>query len=143
MDREHLLAELASLIENDEQAAETVLDYLRQRDGEVGLLLRVLSRRPEVFVPHVLQGVQLYETPRAIDAKTAELAAVAAAAALMCEHCLDAHMRAARRKGATLEEIFDVLLVAGAIAESSTLSVAFRRFHPLEEQGDESVRTDE
>ena len=80
----------------------------------------------------MLQGVQLYETPRVIDPKTAELAAVAASAALMCEHCLDAHMRAARRKGATLEEIFDVMLVAGAIAESSTLSVAFRKFRQLE-----------
>ena len=132
MDHERLLADLASLIENDERAAETVLDYVRQRDGGVGLMLRVLSRRPEVFVPHVLQGVHLYDAPKTIDPKTAELAAVSAAAALMCDYCLDAHMRAARRKGASLEEILDVLLVAGAIAESSTLSVAFRRFRQLE-----------
>lgn len=138
MEREQLLAEVAALIENDEQAAETLLQYLHQRDGGVGLLLRVLSRRPEVFVPHVLQGVQVYETPKAIDPKTAELAAVAAAAALMCEHCLDAHMRAAQRKGATLDEIFDVLLVAGAIAESSTLAVAFRRFRQFERQAEKS-----
>ncbi|HET7088340.1 MAG TPA: carboxymuconolactone decarboxylase family protein, partial [Anaerolineae bacterium] len=110
MDREPLLAELASLIEHDAQAADTILEYLRKRDGGLGLLLRVLSRRPEVFVPHVLQGVQLYDAPKTIDPKTAELAAVAASAALMCEHCLGAHMRAAQRNGATLEEIFDVLL---------------------------------
>ncbi len=134
MDREQLLASVAELIERDARAADQVLDYVRQRDGEMGLLLRVLSRRPSVFVPHVLQGAQLYDAPQAIDPKTAELAAVSAAAALMCEHCLDAHMRAAQRKGATLEEIFDVLLVAGAIAESSTLSVAFRRFRQLEEK---------
>jgi alkylhydroperoxidase/carboxymuconolactone decarboxylase family protein YurZ len=54
----------------------------------------------------------------------------------MCDHCLDAHMRAAQSKGATLEEIFDVLLVAGAIAESSTLAVAFRRFRQLQGQGE-------
>lgn len=138
MERDDLLAEVAALIQNDEQAAETLLHYLRQRDGGVGLLLRVLSRRPEVFVPHVLQGMQVYATPKAIDAKTAELAAVAAAAALMCEHCLDAHMRAAQSKGATLEEIFDVLLVAGAIAESSTLAVAFRRFRQMQGQNEKS-----
>ncbi|MBI3361755.1 MAG: carboxymuconolactone decarboxylase family protein [Chloroflexi bacterium] len=142
MERERLLAELASLIQNDERAAETVLEYLRQRDGGVGLLLRALSRRPEVFVPHVLQGRQLYDTPKAIDPKTAELAAVAASAALMCEHCLIAHMRAAQRKGATLDEIFDVLLVAGAIAESSTLSVAFRKFRQLEGKSDETEGSD-
>ena len=139
MDRDRLLAELTALIEKDAQAAEIVLEYLRQRDGGVGLLLRVLSRRPELLVPHVLQGLQLYDQPRAIDPKTAELAAVAASAALMCEHCLDAHMRAARRKGATLEEIFDVILVAGAIAESSTLAVAFRRFRQMEVRDDDET----
>lgn len=142
MDRETLLAELASLIENDEGAAETVLDYLRQRDGGVGLMLSVLSRRPEVFVPHVLRGLQVYDTPRAIDPKTAELAAVAASAALMCEYCLIAHMRSAQRRGATLDEIFDVLLVAGAIAESSTLSVAFRKFRQMEGRKDETEGSD-
>src|SRR5574341_566023 len=143
VDREQLLAELASLIENDEQAVETILNYLRQRDGGAGFMLSILSRRPEVFVPHVLYGTHVYDAPKAIDPKTAELAAVAASAALMCEHCLDAHMRAARRKGATLEEIFDVILVAGAIAESSTLAVAFRRFRQMEvRDGDETEGSD-
>jgi AhpD family alkylhydroperoxidase len=132
MEREQLLAEVSALIKNDEEAANLLLDYLQERDGGIGLMLRVLSRRPEVFVPHVLEAEHLYENPRAIDAKTAELAAVAASAALMCEYCLDAHMRAAESKGATRDEIFDVLLVAGAIAESSTLAVAFRRFRILE-----------
>ncbi len=139
MERERLLAELTALVEKNAQAAETVLEYLRERDGGVGLMLRVLSRRPGLLVPHVLQGRQIYETPQAIDPKTAELAAVAASAALMCEHCLDAHMRAARRKGATLEEIFDVIVVAGAIAESSTLAVAFRRFRHMEAKEDDET----
>ncbi len=140
MERERLLAELTALVEKNAQAAETVLEYLRERDGGVGLMLRVLSRRPGLFVPHVLQGRQIYETPQAIDPKTAELAAVAASAALMCEHCLDAHVRAARRRGATLEEIFDVIVVAGAIAESSTLAVAFRRFRHMEAKEDDETK---
>ncbi len=140
MERERLLAELTALVEKNAQAAETVLEYLRERDGGVGLMLRVLSRRPGLFVPHVLQGRQIYETPQAIDPKTAELAAVAASAALMCEHCLDAHVRAARRRGATLEEIFDVIVVAGAIAESSTLAVAFRRFRQMEAKEDDETK---
>jgi len=135
VEREQLLGELWALIERDAQAAETILDYIRRRDGGLGLLVRVLSRRPEVLAPHALQGAQLYDAPKAIDPKTAELAAVAASAALMCEHCLAAHMRAAQRKGATLEEIFDVLLIGGAIAESSVLSVAFREFRRLEGKG--------
>ncbi|MDW8325491.1 MAG: carboxymuconolactone decarboxylase family protein [Anaerolineales bacterium] len=134
MDRDQLLAELASLIKNDESAAETLLAYLRARDGGVGLMLDVLRRRREAFVPYVLYGAQVYDAPKALDPKTVELVAVAAAAALMCEHCLDAHLRAARRRGASLEEIFDALLIAGSIAQSSTLAVAFRRFRLLEER---------
>ena len=41
-------------------------------------------------------------------------------------------MRAAQRKGASQDEILDVILVAGAIAESSTLSVALRKFRQME-----------
>ena len=132
MQRDELLAEVSALIKNDEAAANTLISFLQERDGGLGLMQRVLSRRPEVFVPHVLEGEHVYEHPHAIDAKTAELAAVAASAALMCEFCLDAHMRAAESKGATRDEIFDVLLVAGSIAESSALAVAFRRFRILE-----------
>ena len=132
MSQTELLEAVASLIEDEDAVADQLVDLLQRRDGQLGLLLRVLRRRPEMFVPHVMQGARLYSAPKAIDPKTAELAAIAAAAALMCEHCLEAHMKAARRKGATLEEIFDVLLVAGAVAESSTLSDAFRKFRQLE-----------
>jgi len=134
--------ELASLIQNDEQAAETVLDYLIHKHGGVGLLLRVLSRRPNQFVPYTLYSHQAYEAPAHIDPKTAQLAAVAASAALMCDHCLIAHMRAAQSKGASLDEILDVVLVAGAIAQSSTLAVAFRKFLQLEGKRDESQAAD-
>ena len=71
-----MLADVAALIRDDQQAADTLLDYLRERDGSIGFLLRTLSRRPEVFVPHVMQGFQLYETPKAIEPKMAELAAL-------------------------------------------------------------------
>jgi AhpD family alkylhydroperoxidase len=124
--------DLASLIENDEAAAEKVIDYLINKRGGMGLMLKVLSRRPDVFVPYVLQGQRVMAEPKTIDPKTAELAAVAASAALMCDHCLIAHMRAAQSKGASLDEIFDVLLVAGNIATSSTWAVAFRKFRQLQ-----------
>jgi AhpD family alkylhydroperoxidase len=132
MTQNGLPPELAALIENDEQAAEKVVDYLVNKRGGMGLLLRVLSRRPNQFVPYTLYGYQTYEEPAHIDSKTAELAAVAASAALMCDHCLIAHMQAARSKGATHDEIMDVLLVAGSIAQSSVLAVAFRKFLQLE-----------
>jgi AhpD family alkylhydroperoxidase len=87
------------------------------RNGELGFLLK---------------GLTVYKEPAALDRKTAELAAVSAAAALHCEHCLEAHMGRAVAEGASLDEIMDTILVAGAISESSMLSVAFRKYKQLE-----------
>ncbi|MBI4770107.1 MAG: carboxymuconolactone decarboxylase family protein [Chloroflexi bacterium] len=132
MTREELLAKIEALLEDPEVTTQALQELIQENYGAVGLVPRMLGRRPEAFIPAAIQSRALYHSPRAIDPKTAELAAVAASAALMCEHCLEAHMKAARRRGATLDEIMDVILVAGAIAESSTLSVAFHKFRQLE-----------
>jgi len=100
--------------------------------GELGYVLSVLKERPRIFNPYLLKGIAVYKEPKALDKKTAELVAVSAAAALHCEHCLEAHMARAVAEGATLDEIMDTLLVAGMIAESSLYSVAFRKYKQLE-----------
>jgi AhpD family alkylhydroperoxidase len=102
------------------------------KNGELGFLLKVLKERPRNFNPFILKGMAIYKEPSSLDRKTAELVAVAASAALRCDHCLETHMRRAMNEGASLEEIMDTLLVAGAISESSTLSVAFRKYKQLE-----------
>ena len=102
----------------------------RQRGG-LGFLLGTLRERPRTFNPYLLKGRSVYN-PVSLDRKTAELVAVASASALRCEHCLEAHMAGALREGATLDEIMDVILISGAISESSTLSVAFRKFKQQE-----------
>jgi 4-carboxymuconolactone decarboxylase len=100
--------------------------------GDLGYVLSVLKERPRTFNPYLLKGMTVYKEPKALDRKTAELIAVSAAAALHCEHCLEAHMARAIAEGATLDEIMDTLLVAGSIAESSLYSVAFRKYKQLE-----------
>lgn len=100
--------------------------------GELGYVLSVLKERPRTFNPYLLKGMTVYKEPKALDKKTAELVAVSAAAALHCEHCLEAHMARAIAEGATLDEIMDTILVAGSIAESSLYSVAFRKYKQLE-----------
>jgi AhpD family alkylhydroperoxidase len=112
--------------------SDELAEALVGKDGELGFLLKVLKERPRTFNPYLLKGMTVYKEPRSIDRKTAELAAVSAAAALHCEHCLEAHMARAVAEGASLDEIMDTILVAGAIAESSLLSVAFRKYKQLE-----------
>ncbi len=115
-----------------EELAEALAELHAGKNGELGFLLKVLKERPRNFNPFLLKGMAIYKEPSALDRKTAELVAVGAAAALRCDHCLEAHMHRAMNEGASLEELMDTLLVAGAISESSTLSVAFRKYKQLE-----------
>jgi len=114
------------------ELTDAIADAMVNDRGELGYVLNVLKERPRTFNPYLLKGMTVYKEPKALDRKTAELVAVSAAAALHCEHCLEAHMARAVAEGATLDEIMDTLLVAGSISESSLYSVAFRKYKQLE-----------
>jgi len=107
-------------------------DMIERKRGGLGFLLSMLRKRPKAFNPFIIRGLSLYNEPEALDRKTAELVAVSAASALRCEHCLEAHMARAVKEGATMDEVMDTLLISGAIADSSTLSIALRKFRQLE-----------
>jgi AhpD family alkylhydroperoxidase len=51
---------------------------------------------------------------------------MAVGAALQCSHCVEYHMQAALKKGATREEILEVILIAGLLANSVVLAEAYR-----------------
>jgi AhpD family alkylhydroperoxidase len=116
----------------DGELTQALVDLLIEQHGSLGFILNVLKDRPRNFNPFILKGMSIYREPSSLDRRTAELIAIGAAAALRCDHCLEAHMRRAQAEGASFGEIMDALLVAGAIAESSTLSVSFRKYRQLE-----------
>jgi AhpD family alkylhydroperoxidase len=110
------------------ELTEALSGLIEKQRGDLGFLLSMLKKRPRTFNPYVLKGISIYGEPYALDRKTAELVAVGAAAALRCEHCLTAHINRALDESATTDEVLDAILISGAISESSTLSVAFRKF---------------
>ncbi len=114
------------------ELAEELAELQTGGKGELGFLLKVKKERPRNFNPFLFKGMAIYKEPSSLDRKTVELVAIGAATALHCEHCLEAHMKRAMDIGATLDEIMDAILVAGAISESSALSVAFRKYKQLE-----------
>jgi len=115
-----------------EHLTEALVESLIEQHGSLGYILNVLKERPRNFNPFILKGMSIYKEPTSLDRKIAELVAVGAAAALRCEHCLESHMHRAHAEGASLDEIMDAILIAGAISDSSTLSVAFRKYKQLE-----------
>ncbi len=114
------------------ELAEELAELQTGGKGELGFLLKVMKERPRNFNPFLFKGMAIYKEPSSLDRKTVELVAIGAATALHCEHCLEAHMKRAMDLGTTLDEIMDAILVAGAISESSALSVAFRKYKQLE-----------
>ncbi len=126
-----MVEEIRNLLAKAE-LSEALAELHKDKNGELGFLLNVMKERPRNFNPFILKGMSIYREPSTLDRKTAELVAIGAAAALRCDHCLEAHMRRALDRGASLAEVMDALLVAGAISESSTLSVAFRKYKQLE-----------
>ena len=131
-DKKKKLLKTAKSLMEDEGLADALSQTIEEQRGHLGFLLSTLKKRHKTFNPYVLKGMSVYREPSAIDKKTAELAAVSAATALRCEHCLDAHMARAVEEGATMEEVLNVMLISAAICESSTLSVAFRKFKQFE-----------
>ncbi|RJQ49179.1 MAG: carboxymuconolactone decarboxylase family protein [Nitrospiraceae bacterium] len=125
------MKQVRSLMKSND-LAESLSAMIEKNRGELGFLLSILKKRPSTFNPYVLKGMSIYSEPAALDKKTAELVAVGAAAALRCEHCIQAHVNRAASEGAGPDEILDAILIAGAISESSTLSVAFRKFRQHE-----------
>lgn len=126
------LLKIAKELMGEEALAEALAETITEQRGSLGFLLETLRRRPKTFNPFVLKGTSVLRRPSSLDRKTAELVAVGAATALACEHCLEAHMTRATEAGADVEEIMDAILIAGAISESSALSVAFRKYRQLE-----------
>jgi AhpD family alkylhydroperoxidase len=101
------------------------LDDVEQEYGRTPLIFKRMSERPEVLISHLLYKGTVTQT-NALDPKYVELISMAVGAALRCQHCTGYHMQAAMKKGATREEILEVILIAGLISNSSVLANAYR-----------------
>ena len=60
--------------------------------------------------------------PGKLDKKTKELMALAVAAALRCEKCIESHMQKARVAGASPEEMKEAVYVAASVCAGAALT---------------------
>ncbi|HUM82081.1 MAG TPA: carboxymuconolactone decarboxylase family protein, partial [Methanothrix sp.] len=87
--------------------------------------------RPEFMIFSALKDFYALR-PKSMDAKMAELLAVAAAAASGADKCLKLHMAAASRAGASQDEILDAVFIAAIIGQTRVLASALREFQNFE-----------
>ena len=112
---------------------EDIYDDCEQMLGVVPFILRVMARRPEFMIFSALKDFYALR-PQSLDAKTAELLAVSAAAASGADKCLKVHMTAAERAGASEDEILDAVFIAALIGQTRVLASALRTFQEFEEK---------
>ena len=79
---------------------------------------------------------KLFSGKGEFSAKTAQLIGLAASAGMKCEYCILAHTAAAKKAGATDEEIKSALLIANGIALKSSMLYGSRMSmdHPMFKQ---------
>ncbi len=105
--------------------------------GGVPYRFTTLKERPDLFVLSALADY-LALRPESLDAKTAELIAMTAAAAANAPDCLRIHMLAARNEGASRQAIRDCLIIASMIRQASVQGRSFRILDEL--PGEDSTR---
>ena len=105
--------------------ADEWMKTIEREYGKVPLIFKRMGERPEVLISHLLYKSTVAETSQ-LDPKYVELISMAVGAALKCQYCTSYHMQAATKMGATREEILEVILLSGMIANASVLANAYR-----------------
>ncbi len=123
MEFEEILEKIVE--QGSQKTAEEWLKAIHQEYGRVPLIFERMAERPEVLISHLLYKGAVAKTS-SLDPKLVELISLAVGSALKCRHCVDFHIRAAAKKGATQEEVLEVILIAGLTANAAVLANAYR-----------------
>ena len=99
---------------------ELILRSFEQKEGFLPKPLVLMSKRPGMLPKFVAYARALFEGGPLSD-RERFLVALAASTALKSEDCMQAQSRRAARAGATSDEILQTTLIAGLIANTSTL----------------------
>ena len=120
-------------------AVQELLKNIEDDYGEVPFILKAMSDKPNVLLPKIIYDDAVLRNPEHLDEKTVELITIGVATALKCDHCLRMHLRVARRKGISQDEIFEAILLSSALSNTAALAQAMRVY---EEDRDEIPEDD-
>ena len=117
---------MATNEEDQGEKVERVLDRIREEYGFVPLVSQIMSGRPDIFLPYSEMSSNLFLKPKHLDRQTAELAAIAAGAALGSENCLGVHIPQAIKLGVSEDAILETMLIGSFMNLNRSNSIAFR-----------------
>ncbi|MDF1556594.1 MAG: carboxymuconolactone decarboxylase family protein [ANME-2 cluster archaeon] len=121
------LEDIKRILEKDpDEAAEELLEGVEQYYGEIPYILQFMKDQPDLLVSKILYDNSILREFKRLDRKTIELISIAVSSAIQCTHCLNIHLRVAKRMGIPKEEIFDAILIAGVLSNASVLAYSTR-----------------
>ncbi len=98
---------------------------------------REIGERRKELAPEINDAFEKFSravfTPGALDEKTKQLIAVAAAHVTQCPYCIAGHSKLARRKGASDEEIMEAIWVAAEMRAGAAYAHSTIALHALSE----------
>lgn len=113
---------------------EKTLKKIEDFYGEVPFILKEISKDEKDFITSVQKLFHLMGSNKIFSQKETELFAIAGAVGNDSNHCLTFHLRQALKFGATEEEIFQVILIAALMSESSALAMGLRKLKEIENE---------
>jgi AhpD family alkylhydroperoxidase len=111
---------------NADSISDDIIDDTEEMLGMLPFIFPVMRERAGTFALSALADYRICR-PEHLPPKTAELVAIAAAAGAGADNCLKVHMKAAIKEGATRDEIFDAVMIAGTIGKTKVLASALRQ----------------
>lgn len=108
-----------------------MLDWNRYRQQIIAGVGAFAKMTPDTVRGYTAMGSAGHKTGH-LDAKTRELIALAVAISLRCDGCITVHIDAARKLGATREEIAEALGVAVSINAGAAIIYSARTLDALE-----------
>lgn len=118
---------LEEFLSHAETISDDIMDDAVEMLGTMPFILPILRERPAYFALSTISDV-MAGRPESLDAKTAELIAVAAAAGAGADACLKLHVKTALKEGASRDEIYDTILIASLIGKTRVMAPALRIF---------------
>ncbi len=114
---------MKQILEKDpDEAVSEVLSGVEERYGEVPYILEFMRDMPEFLIPKVMYDNSIMREFDHLDPKTLELICIGVSSALRCEHCMKMHIRVGHRLGISKKELFDAILIGGAMSNASVLA---------------------
>jgi len=120
-------------LEHTDAISDEITTQAEEVLGKVPFIFSYMNERPESFVLSTL-GDFYTARPKSMDVQTAEIATIAAAAALGADACLKMHIRVALESGVSRDQVLDTLLIASLIGKTSVMTKSLRVLRDVEEK---------